>query len=212
MSGVAAGPGAGIVPADNVREFFRESVEQAVSNQRVEAGDHTVAYVVNLLTLFTRADELYPDGAPMRGLPALAKLLRAAVDSDDPAVQARVLQRLGDLALFIAGFFPDALARRPVDVDYYVRMGGGAYGTLAERVRGSRRGRALGPVFEELGEKFPIFVDVIGEVSDTGRVHTQADILRIYEVWVKTGSARLGRKLGELGIQPPAASVSRAHH
>ena len=204
--------GSGIVAAGNVRDFFRESVHQAVDNQGVQADDHTVHYVVNLLTLFTRADELYADGAAGRGLPALAHMLREAVDAEDAAEQERGLQRLGDMALFIAGFFPDALARRPVDVDYYIRMGGGAYGTLAERVRRSPRRGVFGKVFEELGEKFDRFVDVIGEVSDAGRVHSPADTLRIYEVWMKTGSERLRRKLGELGIVPIAGSASRSRH
>ncbi len=202
----------GIVAAGNVRDFFRETVHQAVDNQGVQADDHTVHYVVNLLTLFTRADELYADGAPGRGLPALALLLREAVDAEDPAVQERGLQRLGDMALFIAGFFPDALARRPVDVDYYIRMGGGAYGTLAERMRRSPRRGVFGQVFEELGEKFHRFVDVIGEVSDAGRVHSPADTLRLYEIWMKTGSERLRRKLGDLGIVPVANAVTLSRH
>lgn len=204
--------GPSIVAAENVRDFFRETVHRAVENQGVDADDHTVHYVVNLLTLFTRADELYADGAPGRGLPALALLLHQAVDAEDPALQERGLQRLGDMALFIAGFFPDALARRPVDVDYYIRMGGGAYGTLAERVSRSPRRGVFGKVFAELGEKFDRFVDVIGEVSDSGRGHTPADTLRLYEVWMKTGSERIRRRLRDLGIVPISASLSRAQH
>ena len=59
---------------------------------------------------------------------------------------------------------------------------------------------ALAGVFAELAEKFQPLVDVLGEISDAARVYTQRDILRLYEVWLKTGSTRARRLLQGLGI------------
>ena len=198
-----------ILPSPNVREFFRECVNEALGRQRVRAGDHTVHYVVNLLTLFSRAEELHEEGD---GLKPLAAMLRDALDAPSDACRDRAMQRLGDVALFVAGFFPDYFTRRPVDVDYYIGMGGSAYAWLAERARYSAQVRAFGEIFFELGEKFGAFVEVIGEVSEQGRNYTPADIMRLYELWLRTGSARASRRLQELGIQPAAASASRLTH
>lgn len=198
-----------IVPSPNVREFFRECVNDALARQRLRAGDHTVHYVVNLLTLFSRAEELYEDG---EGLRPLASMLRDAADAPSDAHRDRAMQRLGDVALFVAGFFPDYFARRSVDVDYYIGMGGSAYAWLAERARYSAQVRAFGGIFAELGEKFGAFVEVLGEVSEQGRTFTPADIMRLYELWLRTGSARASRRLRELGIQPAAAASSRLTH
>ena len=39
-----------------------------------------------------------------------------------------------------------------------------------------------------------------------------ADIMRVYEVWVRTGSRRAARTLRSVGIEPTEASISRARH
>lgn len=203
-----------IIPSTNVREFFRDSVDEALSKQSVKAEDHTVHYVVNLLTLFTRAEEFHEAGqdTPPRTLRPLALMLKDAVDAPTGADRDRAMRRLGDNALFVAGFFPGAFARRLVDVDYYIRMGGTAYSWLAERARYSAQVRAFGTIFSELSDKFAAFVEVLGEVSDQGQQRAPADVLRLYELWIHTGSARASRRLRELGIEPSEGSVSRARH
>ncbi len=201
-----------LLASPNVREFFRESVDEALARQKLEADDHTVHYVVNLLTLFTRAEELYRDAPPCRGMPPLARLFADASDADSEFDRDRYLQRLGDVALFMAGFFPDYFERRPVGVDYCIRMGGAAYGTLAERSRGVPGPRALGDIFEELACKFAAFVDVLGEIADLGRQYTSRDILRLYDLWLTTGSRRARARLDALGVPSAAASSEPSRH
>jgi hypothetical protein len=206
-------PARRIIPSHDVREFFRDSVGEALSRQSVQAEDHTVHYVVELLAGFTRSEDFHEAGQQgARTLRPLALMLSDAVDAPTEADRDRAMRRLGDVALFVAGFFPDAFARRSVDVDYCIRMGGTAYSWLAERARYSAQVRAFGGIFSELSEKFAAFVEVLGEISDQGRSYTSADVLRLYELWVRTGSARADRRLRELGIQPLAGSVSRAEH
>ena len=81
-----------------------------------------------------------------------------------------VRDRIGDISLFVAGFFGESLARRQVDVDYYVRMGGFAYGSLSDAVRRSVRGRVYTAVFAELAAKFQDFVDVLTEIREIALV------------------------------------------
>jgi hypothetical protein len=136
-------------------------------------------------------------------------MLAEAVDAENDRDRDRQLQRLGDVALFMAGFFPDFLARKPVDVDYYIRMGGAAYGSLADRASPSPRQDAFGAVFAELADKFAAFVDAIGEIADLGRRYTSRDIIRLYELWLATGSRRARTRLDALGVQFAAASPAR---
>ena len=75
----------------------------------------------------------------------------------------RILQRLGDVSLFVAGFFAHGFERRLIDVDYHIAMGGRAYGTLATCISGPRR--ALADVFGELARKFQRVVDAVGEIA-----------------------------------------------
>ena len=201
-----------IVASPSVRAFFHDSVESALENQRVDASGHAVHYVVNMLTLFTRSEHFFeetPEGCRLR---PLANMLADATNAGTVGERDYALQRLGDVALFVAGFFPDFLVRKLVDVGYYVRMGGNAYGALADNCRYRPTRAASAEVFDELSEKFPAFVDVIGEISDQGRTRTSKDILRLYELWLETGSRRLRAQLEALGVQASDACASRQSH
>jgi len=150
-------------------EYFKELVEGALVRQRIAAGELTAFYVVHLLAGFLRRPT-EEDEAP------LAFQLARALESG--GVQQRAsLKQIGDLSLFISGFFPDSLRRKLVDVDYYVSIGG-----------------------------FLGFVDVLSEVSERTSCASNLDLLRLYERWLKTGSPRSGQLLVERGVVPDVSA------
>ncbi|MDH3748045.1 MAG: hypothetical protein OER97_07530, partial [Gammaproteobacteria bacterium] len=106
-----------VVPVRNLQDYFRTSVEDVIVRQGVNVDPHAAHYVVNLLTLFSRSDELYEDDERY-GLKPLALMLADATDAETAERRTSVLQRIGDVALFIAGFFADSLATKVVDLDY----------------------------------------------------------------------------------------------
>ncbi len=193
----------------NLREFFRDSLHEALVKQHSSVDDHTEAYVVNLLTMFSRSEALFEPTPAGPRLRPLALMLADASEAPTREHRARVLQRLGDVSLFVAGFFAQGFARRLVDVDYHIAMGGRAYGTLAGACRDGARGRALSGVFTELATKFQRLVDALNEVSEMAHTHDQRDVLRQYEIWLKTGSPRAAGILRGLGVEPVPAPVGR---
>ena len=194
----------GLVAVADVREFFRESLQTALEHQHLRVRDHTEHYVVNLLAMFARTDALFEPGPEQRSqLKPLALLLAEAVDTPDERQRFRILQRLGDVALFVAGFLAGSFARRPVDIDYHIAMGGSAYGALAQApCHGAKR--VLANVFAELEDKFQPLVDALHEIGDGAARQSQRDVLRLYEMWHRTGSRRAHRLLMQLGVQPVA--------
>jgi hypothetical protein len=208
MSGV----GERVVPVANLREFFRDTLHGALARQHLAVEDQTEHYVVNLLTLFARSEALY-EGAPGSvRLKPLVVMLCEALEAPSCAGRERALQRLGDVSLFVAGFFAHSFAARLVDIDYHIAMGGRAYGALAQAfARG--RGRVLGTVFAELSAKFQPMVDALNDISEAAYRHSDRDILRLYELWLKTGSARCYSLLERLGVAPTraGAGITRAH-
>jgi hypothetical protein len=177
-----------LVRRHSATEYFKELVEGALEHQGVAAHELTSFYVVQLLTGFVRRQD--NDDEP------LAFQLAHALQTGGVHQKAS-LKQIGDASLFISGFFPDSLHRKLVDVDYYVSLGGFAYGTLS-RVETD----TLSPVFAELAEKFVRFVDVLSEVSERSSCSSNADLLRLYERWLKTGSPRSAQLLAERGVVP----------
>ena len=202
----------GLMPVVSLEEFFRDSLDSAMAANQVVMDAQTSHYVVNLLTLFARSEDFYEPGPAGPQLRPLALMLADAMEARTGEERNYSLQRMGDVALFVAGFFADGLRRAAVDVDYYVRMGGGAYYSLAGSLRGTLRGRLLGEVFTELGAKFGEVVDVLNEVRESARTSNDVDALRLYELWVRTGSARAARLLREAGIHPLAQARTDYSH
>ena len=182
-----------VVRRESAAEYFKELVEGALAHQRIAAGELTSFYVVNLLTGFLQrpAEE---DETPLAF--RLAEALEAA-----GMRQRATLKQIGDSSLFISGFFADSLNRKLVDVDYYVSIGGTAYTALSRYETD-----AFSPVFAELADNFVRFVDVLSEVSERASLGSNADLLRLYERWLRTGSRRSGQLLAEQGVVPNLAA------
>src|SRR5438477_975774 len=186
-----------ILSSQSIRDFFRDLLTRAIENQRARVQPFTELYLVNLLHEFLAAEALYvqADDGSWQQKP-LAFLLRDALAEEGPA-KVQMLRRLGDVSLFVSGFFPDSLARRSslVDVDYYIAMGGRASDAVA-------RPAAERSLWEELADKFRLLVDLLNEVSERTLASTDAGLLRLYERWMKTGSERLATALVRQGVVP----------
>jgi hypothetical protein len=180
----------------SAQEYFRDLLGTAIGRQKLAVNEETEFYLVNLLSEFLDVDKLFSvrdDGS--KDQQPLALMLAKALDGPREA-QVPALRKLGDVSLYVSGFWSDSLSRSVVDIDYYIRMGGAAYGKVAE-LTPSRSAR---PLYEELSAKFNAFVDVLGEVAEKTALVTNTGVVRLYERWVKTGSTRLARLLGERGV------------
>jgi hypothetical protein len=175
-------------------EYFKDLIESALARQHLRANELTSYYLVDLLCRFVRPDQRIPFNDDT-GEPLALRLARA-LESGGMEQRAR-LRNLGDVSLFVSGYFPDSLRRRVVDVDYYVSMGEYAYSSL-----GRRDEDAFGEVFTELARKFVPFMDILADVSERTASASSGDVLRLYEKWLRTGSPRDGQRLAERGIAP----------
>jgi hypothetical protein len=174
-------------------EYFKEMVEASLARQRMKAADLTEYYLVNLLCRFVRLDAQLDRGEHDQ---PLALRLARAIEAGGSEQRAR-LRSVGDFSLFISGFFPDSLNLRSVDVDYYKSMGEYAYGSLSHD-----DDDAFAEVFGELARKFVGFADVLADISERTSLASTSDLLRLYEKWLRTGSARDGQRLVERGLLP----------
>jgi hypothetical protein len=182
-----------LLRSESSAEYFKELVERAIARQGVSSSELSSYYLVRLLDDFVAPDQKYAE-MEIEKEATLAELLCYALASEGNRRFA-LLKFTGDLALFVSGFFSDSITRRRMDLDYYVRLGGYAYG-------GAARSSPLevAEVFMELAHKFPRFVDVLNEVSEESAIAENAGILRLYERWRETGSRRSEALLRREGI------------
>jgi hypothetical protein len=187
-----------LITEGSLEAFFHQSITRAARRQQLPAGDATLHYLTHLLTDYASADRLFDQTGDGLQLRPLALLYHDALSAPSVTERRLWLRRLGDLALFVAGWFSGRLSRRLTDIDYCIAMGGNAYGYLHDTADGNPRDRALGEVFGELSHGFERFVGLLAAI--TGREDTDADVLGLYERWLATGSPTLARRLRALGV------------
>jgi hypothetical protein len=154
------------------------------------------AYLIELL------DERVRQIGEAEGEETLAEALLAA-QLDRGANRIRRMRRLGDRALFVAGFLGDSLARSVVDIDYYRQIGSCAYGDLAAGLAGRGAGGSWTGLYTELARHFGEFIDVLAEVGDRSRASQPENLLRLYDRYLCTGSPRDRERLVRRGQLPP---------
>lgn len=204
-----------VIASADLREYFHETIGDALNKQGVDATVETVYYIVNLLTVFQRSDRLFDLHGDRLEIRPLALLYADALEGRGPEERNRIMQRMGDVALFVSGVFSDSFPRRLIDIDYYIAMGSNAYGYLSGSMRGTSRGDTFCAIFEELSANFTRFVDALSGLGDSAVLGSDADILRQYELWLKTGSRRARERLRRSGIEPSVAgspALGRTDH
>ena len=176
-------------------EYFKRLVEQAFKHQHVDTNVMVSFYIVNLLVRCIAAEETSNGDEP------LAITFTKATQSS-LAEQSIIFRRIGDLSLYLSGFFAESLSRKLVDVDYYISLGKASYSTLASLETGAGGQTPFADVYQELAGRFLTFTDILTEVSEQCRLTSNENILRLYERWLKTRSELVARMLREIGIEP----------
>ncbi len=129
----------------------------------------------------------------------LALRMLAAAEAPLPE-RRRQLRDIGDTSLYLSGFWSEHLAGGPVDVDYYIGMGGSAYGELARGGTGWT-GDPFSDVFGELAMNFVRFVGALALVSRRMAVPaSNQDVVRLYRRWQETKSESAAARLAALGV------------
>jgi len=183
----------------DIREFFSAELRSVMEKQQVSAEKNSFEYLVDLLLRYTESEKFFAKNAEGRLEENILANLYADYLQGDLERKKGALKRLGDVCLFVTGFFADSLNRKIVDMDYYFGMGGTAYWHLS-RLHLSGFGKTL---YAELAQKFKPFSDVLGEISEKNGVQSNSDLLRLYERWLFTGSERLRDLLSQHGISCP---------
>ena len=192
--------------AEILFDFFHAHVDAAVQDQRTSVSEEGVFYLTNLLVQKGHTD----------GEDAAETLveLRLRAQTSDRACAIESYRELGDRALYLSGFFRQSLHRGLMSMEYYLHMGAAAYDRLSRMLDfgpSLQKGhKDLSGIYLELAERFEVCSDVLSEVKQDVRAEQASpndrDVLRLYEIWLATGSPSVARRLRALGVSPTRGS------
>ena len=183
------------------QEYFHNLLLEAAQHIKEPLSEIIHVYLVNLLSQFLRSSDLFEidKATGQKTTGTLAELYLKAT-SDPNKTRTDLLKRLGDISLYIGGFFGDSLNRKLIDIDYYAKMGESAYHTLSQNIKETE----LRLLYKTLSQKMMPYIDLLSFISHKTSLQKNADVLRLYERYLRTGSQIAKEELHRLGIVSPA--------
>lgn len=179
------------------RTVFAELVAGALDQAPCPPTPVAIAYLIDLLTERVRE----PDGPG----PAIDGEALLACPGEQRAARLVRLCRVGDAALFAAGFFGANFARAPFGPTPTREAGRLAYGALSACLAGLAAEPSWSWLYEELADRFGDFADLLAEVGERARGESPPRLEGLYSRYLATGSARDRRRLLTLGALAPEA-------
>ena len=193
-----------IDPCPDINGFFRNVVDTVRSARRLPATDAATSYVVALLVEFAEPKR-YAERESER---PLTVRLHDALNRPGPGTFEH-LRQLGDFVLYVSGFFGEYFERRGVTKDYVRGLGAQAYWGARQALTGFQLEVERDPestdIFRELAGNFDVFVNLLEGVCwdlPGSRRGGNADLLELYERWLKTRSPVLAAELTAAGLIP----------
>lgn len=186
-----------LIILETPRAFFYNRVETAFTKLKFQPLPGSREYLIDLLEHYMFSSNLFPtdEDSGRAKRETLAEMFLRAQNAPGPQ-RTDLLKKLGDTSLYISGFFGDSLVRKVVDIDYYMDMGGVAYGALAT----SAASECVAQVFGEFSARFTEFVDVLTVISQEALIQSNEDLLKLYNRYIATGSRLAEGQLLEKGL------------
>lgn len=187
------------MPSDIIidsNQYFNAVVEEAFNERRMKPYPYIKSYLVDVLKFYLNIENLYDqeDASGRKTRKTMAEMYLGAsrLAGKD---RAEGLKRVGDSSLYISGFFSDSFQRKIIDVDYYVDMGRMAFDSLAKNVEEDTFSR----LYKDLSQQFLNLVDVLAVISKRAKIMDEENVLRMMDLYSKTGSHLMGETLAEKG-------------
>lgn len=154
-----------------------------------------------MLTGFVLSERLYALCEDSPGTPALA-LLQMRAQNAPRSEKYEAYRYMGDVALFVGGFFNQHARSTPVGTGYYVDMGSAAYWS-AYTFGGNGTMR-------ELSNCFPVIVEALDSISVDAGISCPAPVEELVERFDRTpGSHALFQKFMGQGVIPIIGGVGK---
>lgn len=181
-------------------QHFSEALKEALEQRKVKSFPHLETYLIHMLKHYLDSRNLFTPqsthGENSENPPeTLAEMYLIAINSENSR-KKEIMKTLADRSLYLAGFFGDSLQKKLVDIDYYSEMGSAAYFNLSTWTKEDH----LIEVYKTFSKRFIEFVEVLSYMSEKSAVQADQNVLRLYDLYLKTGSEMAREKLTQMGI------------
>jgi len=178
----------------SLSSYFSKRLNRYARRFHPRPHEDTCWYLGNLLERFGRSEQLFSYQDEQLMLRPLALLYSDAIEATNDRERCLLLQQLGDMALFLGALFPERFARRGLQPDYFIGMGGSAYDYLADNARSNRH------IFAEMAQTFTRMLEMVANACSRTQRMTTEGVLSLYQRWLTSRDPLIASRLQALGI------------
>lgn len=150
-----------LIVTNNMQLYFREALSHALKESKIQVTQSAEVYLVHFLNEFSRAEKAFAGTDYGEKINIFSMLERACQAEDHEALQ--IWRHMGDVSLYLLGYFGEADSARPASRSYYLGMGAKAYNQVSLLFRYQALDSSL--LFKELSERFPDLVELVLAIS-----------------------------------------------
>lgn len=174
------------------KDIFKSSLEDACLSYKYKMNDETERYLTKLCVEdLLRTSAQRPDGV-IDSLILLGELPKTKETLE-------YLKLNGDYHLSIAGYVPEAFCNKSSEFEYHLLIGRYSYYRLHEKLPKET-------LYKTLSYDYTQIVYILNETFDSIKVHTNAQLLEIWESWKSTRHPIFRKKLIRMGMNPDEIS------
>ncbi|GEM_PF-4633683 len=160
--------------------FLALELKESMTSQGITASPPTEVYLGGILMRFAKPEVLHRKTEGRATHRLLVEMWSQATKTPIGKEQYARFRDVGDLSLFMAGFFYARVRRGVMGENYYVEMGRRAYATVADLIT-ARNGQKVGAMYEEMADRFPQFRDAFEETADRVQIDGDRSLMRLCE-------------------------------
>lgn len=147
-------------------EFFKEQVCLAIEARGLSIPEEMEFYIVNLLCRFVVSTNLRLDDEELDMMSTPVALLYKRAHESPPEKQLEVFKAVGDVSLYMSGYFHDYFHQKSFSLDYFMGMGAIAYDAASHLKRERHRDLSMSELFSQLSEGFNDAAQIVTVVSN----------------------------------------------
>ena len=184
-----------VMQYNSFRDYIKNELHLANDSLSYEIKN----YLADLLYFYLREDRFYEYHCdPASGCERTLVSLYGKIHSAKASEKVYLFKKMGDLSLYVSGFFRSAIKKKIVDVSYYEDMGQSAYSYLAD-CYGSQNN-----VFTSLYRQFKDLAESLFYIQKKSELKNNRQSVALYREYMEQeqSSSVLKRLLQENHLPP----------
>ena len=176
-----------------IQDHFKTLLKESLSRMSLHISPALREYLEKLLIFYLRSEHLFEED-PKSGKKNLTPLAEIYLKAQNAPLSEKLffLQQVGDRSLYLGGLFKRALQKKIVGLNYYINLGQGAYGCLADYHQEE--------TFKELAYFFEDILDVLSYMSSKHSTRSDEDLMNLCSEYLRTECRSLATQLEDHGF------------